>query len=206
MIKLFKIFLMAVILLSSSVFAQENQTKEEDFWGNRGYIYYNPEISEKPAKVKPQKIIPPKEKVSVPLKPTPQIPTKIPQIPIEKPTYLKKEEPKEMPREEKVMTAEEEVIYLREKLKKTLRQLALANQKIKELKEKKPSPKTTQTYLVKKGDCLWKIAGKKEVYGNSYKWLLLYHANRDQIYDPNLIFPDMVLIVPRLEEYERNKE
>ncbi|HOO76400.1 MAG TPA: hypothetical protein PLI51_08425 [bacterium] len=53
------------------------------------------------------------------------------------------------------------------------------------------------TYLVGEGECLWTIAGKPEVYGNPYRWLLLYHANRDQIFEPDLIYPGMVLIVPR---------
>ncbi len=58
----------------------------------------------------------------------------------------------------------------------------------------------TKTYIVKKGDTLWSIAGKKKVYGDPYKWLLLYHANRDQIYDPDIIFPGMVLLVPYIQE------
>lgn len=53
----------------------------------------------------------------------------------------------------------------------------------------------TDFHEVKKGECLWIIARKE--YGNPYKWLLLYHANKDQIYDPDLIYPGMILIVPR---------
>jgi hypothetical protein len=44
-------------------------------------------------------------------------------------------------------------------------------------------------YVVQKGDSLWKISGKDKVLGDSFKWPLLYKANRDQIEDPDLIEP-----------------
>ncbi|RKY89175.1 hypothetical protein DRQ09_01795 [candidate division KSB1 bacterium] len=47
-----------------------------------------------------------------------------------------------------------------------------------------------QIYVVVKGDYLWKIAGKKEIYGNPYQWIRIYTFNRDQIKDPDLIYPD----------------
>jgi len=43
------------------------------------------------------------------------------------------------------------------------------------------------TYDVVKGDCLWDIAGKKNVYADSFQWPLLWKANRDQIQNPDLI-------------------
>ena len=47
-----------------------------------------------------------------------------------------------------------------------------------------------QMYVVIKGDYLWKIAGKQEIYGDPYQWIRIYTFNRDQINDPDLIFPD----------------
>jgi nucleoid-associated protein YgaU len=41
--------------------------------------------------------------------------------------------------------------------------------------------KTTGTYTVVKGDCLWKISGKSEIYNDPFQWPLIYDANRDQI-------------------------
>ncbi|MDX1455375.1 MAG: LysM peptidoglycan-binding domain-containing protein [Gammaproteobacteria bacterium] len=45
------------------------------------------------------------------------------------------------------------------------------------------------TYSVVAGDSLWGIAGKSEVYGNSYQWPLIYKTNSDKISDADLIYP-----------------
>jgi len=44
-------------------------------------------------------------------------------------------------------------------------------------------------YLVQRHDCLWSIAGRSEIYGDSFQWPLIYKANRDEIKDPDLIYP-----------------
>jgi nucleoid-associated protein YgaU len=53
-------------------------------------------------------------------------------------------------------------------------------------------------YSVVRGDCLWNIAGKERVYRDPFQWTRLYSANRDQIQNPDLIFPDQRLAVPRM--------
>ncbi|MGE5625897.1 MAG: LysM peptidoglycan-binding domain-containing protein [Bacillota bacterium] len=45
------------------------------------------------------------------------------------------------------------------------------------------------TYAVVKGDSLWRIAGKSDVYGNAYEWPLIYKANTDKIKHADLIYP-----------------
>ena len=45
------------------------------------------------------------------------------------------------------------------------------------------------TYSVVKGDSLWRIAGKSDVYGNPYEWPLIFKANMDKIKHADLIFP-----------------
>ncbi len=47
------------------------------------------------------------------------------------------------------------------------------------------------------GDCLWKIAGFTWIYNNPRLWTTIYEANKDQIKDPNLIYPKQVLKIPR---------
>lgn len=53
------------------------------------------------------------------------------------------------------------------------------------------------SWKVYKGEYLWKIASYPEVYGSGAKWPLIYRANKDQIKDPNLIYPGQVLTIPR---------
>jgi nucleoid-associated protein YgaU len=52
-------------------------------------------------------------------------------------------------------------------------------------------------YTVVRGDYLWKIAAKDDIYGDAYAWMRIYTSNRDMISDPNLIYPNQVLSIPR---------
>lgn len=47
----------------------------------------------------------------------------------------------------------------------------------------------TIEYRVMRGDSLWSIAGKQEIYDNPYQWPLIYKSNRAQIKDADLIYP-----------------
>ncbi|MEJ2344329.1 MAG: LysM peptidoglycan-binding domain-containing protein [Gammaproteobacteria bacterium] len=51
------------------------------------------------------------------------------------------------------------------------------------------APKATTSYTVMRGDSLWRIAGKSEIYNNPYEWPLIYKANSDKIHDADLIYP-----------------
>ncbi len=66
-------------------------------------------------------------------------------------------------------------------------------------------PPTDISYSVVKGDCLWNIAKKKEHYGNGFAWPVIYQANRDQIKNPDLIFPNQTFKIPNLTEEEKSK-
>ena len=48
-------------------------------------------------------------------------------------------------------------------------------------------------YTVVRGDNLWDISGKENVYGDSFQWPLIYKTNRNQIKDPDLIYPGQAL-------------
>ena len=56
------------------------------------------------------------------------------------------------------------------------------------------APPKVETYTVKSGDSLSKIA--KHVYGDANKWHTIFEANRDRIQDPDLIQPGWVLKLP----------
>ena len=61
------------------------------------------------------------------------------------------------------------------------------------------------SYKVVRGDHLWGIAKKKEHYGNGFAWPIIYKANRDQIKNPDLIYPNQVFKIPPLTEQEKAK-
>jgi nucleoid-associated protein YgaU len=52
-------------------------------------------------------------------------------------------------------------------------------------------------YTVVRGDYLWKISKKPEIYGDPMQWMKIYTYNRELIKDPDLIYPDWVLKIPR---------
>lgn len=52
-------------------------------------------------------------------------------------------------------------------------------------------------HMVQQDEWLAKIAGYWEVYDNYRQWPVLFEANRDRIDDPDLIFPEQELVVPR---------
>jgi len=58
-------------------------------------------------------------------------------------------------------------------------------------------PYHEDNYTVERGDYLAKIAGYSFIYDDTSKWPIIFRANRDQIRDPNLIYPDQVLKIPR---------
>ncbi|MGQ9465785.1 MAG: LysM peptidoglycan-binding domain-containing protein [bacterium] len=56
-------------------------------------------------------------------------------------------------------------------------------------------------YKVNEGDWLSKIASMRNVYGDGKKWPMIYEANKDKIKNPNLIYPNWILLIPTLDNY-----
>lgn len=52
------------------------------------------------------------------------------------------------------------------------------------------------TYVVQKGDSLYKIARRFIPKSGGSGWVTLYRLNRDVIYNPDLIEPGLVLRLP----------
>jgi nucleoid-associated protein YgaU len=57
------------------------------------------------------------------------------------------------------------------------------------------APAAYDTYVVKPGDSLSKIA--KQTYGDGNVWKKIFEANKDTIKDPNKIFPGQKLKLPK---------
>jgi hypothetical protein len=49
---------------------------------------------------------------------------------------------------------------------------------------------------VKEGNSLWRIA--RRAYGKGMQYTIIYKANRDQIRDPDLIYPGQIFFIPKL--------
>ena len=68
--------------------------------------------------------------------------------------------------------------------------------RISALRASLPKPKH-DIYHVIRGDYLWKISGKSQIYDDPWKWMRIYSANREEIKDPDLIFPEQIFRIPR---------
>ncbi len=53
------------------------------------------------------------------------------------------------------------------------------------------------TYVVKKGESLWTIAKKPEIYGKATYWRRLFDANRNLLKSPDRVRAGMKLKIPR---------
>tara|TARA_A100001037_G_scaffold162160_2_gene145923 strand:- start:1301 stop:2143 length:843 start_codon:yes stop_codon:yes gene_type:complete len=74
-------------------------------------------------------------------------------------------------------------------------QLADIDKMIAQIKARVAQPVTID-YTVAKGDNLWNISKMERIYADPYMWPRLYRANKEQIQDPDLIYPDQTLAVP----------
>jgi nucleoid-associated protein YgaU len=64
--------------------------------------------------------------------------------------------------------------------------------------EEKGKPAAAGKYEVMRGDYLWKIAKKPDIYSDPYAWIRIYTYNREQISNPDLIYPKQVFNIPRI--------
>lgn len=69
---------------------------------------------------------------------------------------------------------------------------AMARQAIADAQVPEDTSPTFGSYEVVAGDNLWDIAGKSSVYGDPFRWPLIYKANKAKINDADLIYPGQV--------------
>ena len=75
-------------------------------------------------------------------------------------------------------------------------QAATIEGKISQLRASMPKA-IYDEYTVVKGDYLWKISGKEDIYGDPYQWIRIYTYNKDQIKNPDLIYADQIFKIQR---------
>ena len=54
------------------------------------------------------------------------------------------------------------------------------------------------TTVVVRGDSLWRIS--RSTYGHGIRYSVIYNANRDQIRDPDLIYPGQIFVLPTAQQ------
>ncbi|MDB5631497.1 MAG: peptidoglycan-binding protein, partial [Tardiphaga sp.] len=50
------------------------------------------------------------------------------------------------------------------------------------------------TTTVSRGDSLWRLS--RDTYGAGTRYAVIYKANREQIRNPNLIYPGQIFVLP----------
>ena len=80
-------------------------------------------------------------------------------------------------------------------LPEMLDKLSTIDQLLAELKARIAQP-VVINYKVVRGDNLWNISKKDQIYADPYMWPRIYRKNKEQIKDPDLIYPKQVLAVP----------
>lgn len=86
---------------------------------------------------------------------------------------------------------------LEEMPKVVIKEPGLSEEALLKKIESLPQPPKPTKHVVKKGECLWFIAGYEEIYGNPLQWPRIFKANTDKIRDPDWIYPGQTFIIPR---------
>ncbi len=109
---------------------------------------------------------------------------------------------------QQAITALNSILIAMEKKEEAIAMQEEPEEKTKEEAEviaKEEPKKEHKEYIVqynpKARDCLWRIALK--VYNNARLWPLIYVANKDQIKDPDLIFPGQRFVIPLVEKEKK---
>lgn len=101
-------------------------------------------------------------------------------------------------RQEELQTTRKQIESLRNQIKPIEQELLRIDADIRSLSsqiaELEALPKT---WNIQPGECLWIISGYEDIYSDPVKWPRIYRANTDKILDPEWIYPDTVLVIPR---------
>lgn len=98
-------------------------------------------------------------------------------------------------KEKKRMEAEAVLARIAEKAKQQVEAEARRQTELQKVRKEKIQPVAFHT--VKRGETLPLIAALPEVYNEAFLWPLIYRANRDQIRNPQNLWPGQTLRIPR---------
>jgi len=59
------------------------------------------------------------------------------------------------------------------------------------------SADTHDRWNVRRGDSLWRISSREDVYGDGAQWRRIFESNRGAVRDPDRIYPGQELSIPR---------
>jgi nucleoid-associated protein YgaU len=76
-------------------------------------------------------------------------------------------------------------------LTEMMNKIAALEGKIAQLRARMPKGLYDE-YTVMRGDYLWRISKKPDIYGDPMQWIRIYSYNKDQIKDPDLIYPEQI--------------
>lgn len=103
-------------------------------------------------------------------------------------------------RRKELDTIEERLMEMKESritaLTEMTNKIASMEGKIAQLRAKMPRG-LWDDYTVIRGDYLWRIARKPDVYGDPMQWIRIYSYNTDQIKDPDLIYPEQIFKIQK---------
>jgi len=95
-------------------------------------------------------------------------------------------------------TTEEQIEHLKNELGPVERELLRTESDIRTLESQvEQFESLPKKWVIQPGECLWIIAGYEDIYADPVKWPRLYRGNMNIIEDPEWIWPDTVLTVPR---------
>jgi nucleoid-associated protein YgaU len=101
---------------------------------------------------------------------------------------------------EDIKAAEEQLAELKKDKLSVLTEMqnltATVEGKLTQVKNKMPKA-IYDEYTVMVGDYLWRISGKADIYNDPTHWMRIYSYNKDQIKDPDLIYPQQVFKIQR---------
>ena len=126
---------------------------------------------------------------------------KVYQVEVELPQWKQKERT-----EDKVLWGKRGYIFggpqERERPAAEKRPLTKVRERISQILEARPGKRTKmRTYKVRKGDTLQKISRK--FYGTTKKWTLLYKVNKDELKNPDSVYPGQVLVIPEAGQFKK---